>query len=702
MIKDWSTAKKLTVASIAVVVVTYALLAWQRRWMSDDGLIVVRTVRQFLDGNGPVFNVYERSEANTSTLWTYILIAFAGISRLRVEYLAVFLGLILAVGGVLVGMDATRRLLRARGSTAPIVPAGALVVIGVFPFWDYATSGLETGLCFAWIACCWWLLVTAERPRLAAFVFGLGPLVRPDLGIGSVSFFVVFWLLHRPPSWRATLKLLAIGIALPLAYEIFRMGYYGTLVPLPALAKSATEAVWDRGFTYLVDYQHPYKLWIPFAVVAALAAFLLHRRALSKREWILVAAPLATGLVNALYVLRVGGDFMHARMFLTPTFTLLLPVFVLPLRRFTVPAIGALAVWAVVFAVWRGDGKSHVSRGKIEDERVGYANWTRRKNPIHARVFIRADRPASTMARDALANGERLFVSQLGFKTALDPKAPMSLVYAAGRLGTGGVVAPLDAHVADTLGLANPVGARITPTLPGFPGHEKVLPWSWQFAMFADPSLDDAFVEQQPGYAIRAARRAMQCGELKELLDSVREPMSLSRFWKNLTGSVRRTRLVIPSDPVEAEIKFCKLTDKPLVSATNVYPFECWSKYNVVDGIKESTTQSCGHTTRARRDNVPEWIELRYATKRPIGTVTLYPANDGGMFPLDFKIQIWDGDQWVDRVMQTGYQNRPAGPHPFTWSPADTTDRVRVLVTKMRLWNAKEYSFQLGEIEVAP
>ena len=45
--------------------------AWQRRWIADDGLIVLRTVRNLMAGNGPVFNAGERVEANTSTVWTY-------------------------------------------------------------------------------------------------------------------------------------------------------------------------------------------------------------------------------------------------------------------------------------------------------------------------------------------------------------------------------------------------------------------------------------------------------------------------------------------------------------------------------------------------------------------------------------------------------------------------------------------------------
>ena len=53
-----------TQASLWVSVVVVALLfgwgAWQRRWIADDGLIVLRTVRNLLAGNGPVFNAGER------------------------------------------------------------------------------------------------------------------------------------------------------------------------------------------------------------------------------------------------------------------------------------------------------------------------------------------------------------------------------------------------------------------------------------------------------------------------------------------------------------------------------------------------------------------------------------------------------------------------------------------------------------------
>jgi arabinofuranosyltransferase len=693
---------KVTLGSIAAVALVFAVLAWQRRWMSDDGLIVVRVVRQILEGNGPVFSAFERVETNTSTLWTYLVTVLAAITRLRIEYLAVYLGLVLSIAALVLGMDATRRMHRARGSTAAIVPAGALLVIGAFPYWDYATSGLETGLCFAWVALCWWLLVRGDRPRIAALVFGLGPLVRPDLGIGSIAFFVAMWALQRPP-WRTTLKLVAIGAALPIAYEIFRMGYYGTVVPLPALAKSASSSAWSRGFTYLRDFVQPHFLWVPFAAVIGLFGYVTHERAVSKRDVILIAAPIATAAINALYVIRVGGDFMHARMLLVPGFALMLPAFVLPLRKPAIPVIAIVACWAAAIAIRNGDGKSHVTVTRvIEDERVGYVSWTGKQNPIHSRVFERADVPGRTLIADALVRGERRFIAQLGFGTPMTAQHAAPYVYAAGRLGTAGAVASLDAIVSDTLGLANPIGARITPTLPGFTGHEKVLPWAWHLADYGDPAHDGDRVADTPAYAIEAARRAMQCGEVKELLASVREPMSASRFWNNLTGAVRRTRLVIPNDPIEAAQKFCGDTTLPEVTVSSVFPFDGWSKYGVVDGVRESKPMAWGHTSKVGvTTQHTEWIALKFPTARPIRKVVLYPATNAEGFPLDFTIQVRLDGKWVDRVTQTSFTPQPSGPHEFSWATPDTTDQIRVVGSKLRLVR-EEYIFQLGEIEVFP
>jgi arabinofuranosyltransferase len=49
----------------------------------------------------------------------------------------------------------------------------------------------------------------------------------------------------------------------------------------------------------------------------------------------------------------------------------------------------------------------------------------------------------------------------------------------------------------------------------------------------------------------------MSCGTLHELIESVRAPLTPSRFFENLFGSYGRTTLRIPTDPFKAEAMFC-------------------------------------------------------------------------------------------------------------------------------------------------
>ncbi len=562
--RRWATAEVATLTGTVAVTATFAVLVWQRRWITDDGLIVVRVARQIVAGNGPVYNVFERTEPHTSTLWTWLIAGVGAATRIDFARLAVALGGLLAVLGVLVAMDATRRWQRARGGAGPLVPGGALIVLGVFPFWDHATAGLETGLALFWIAASWWLLVAlpaiSERrgQPLVTAVLGLGPLVRPDLALVSAVFLIAAWRITRP-SWRRTLLLGGAAIALPLAYTIFRAGYYGTLVPLPALAKSAGRAEWERGARFVGRFASTYTLWLPLGLLALTAGVAIARRKLTARDQLWIATPTIGGLLLAGYVARVGGDFMHGRVLLAPTFLLLLPALLLPLRWLTAPALVVLGGWALVTAItvrtlpgfsWYSDW----------DERATYVGFTREANPTRGEAYARASVVTASYAA-AVREGQppSLFWEDGDASVPLRADLGVPVVVAARRLGSAGVIVPLDGIAADLLGLAHPIGARITRTHPGRTGHEKQLPWAWILADFADPALAaQPFDPAATPEAIRAARHAMTCGTLRELLESVRAPLTPARFWANLTGAFARSRLVIPADPVEAERELCR------------------------------------------------------------------------------------------------------------------------------------------------
>ena len=165
------TARVSLWAGVVVVVALFGWGAWERRWIADDGLIVLRTVRNLLAGNGPVFNTGERVEANTSTIWTYLIYLGGWIGGpVRLEYVALVVALVLSVAGVAMAMLGAGRLYAPglRGRRALLLPAGALVYIAVPPARDFATSGLENSLVLAYLGLLWWMMVCwSQASRLS-------------------------------------------------------------------------------------------------------------------------------------------------------------------------------------------------------------------------------------------------------------------------------------------------------------------------------------------------------------------------------------------------------------------------------------------------------------------------------------------------------------------------------------------------------
>ncbi|NMO93032.1 hypothetical protein [Actinomycetospora sp. TBRC 11914] len=600
-----------TAVLLGLAVVGDLVLIWQRRWMSDDGLIFLRTVRQILAGHGPVFNVGERVETNTSTLWTVVLLGLSWLP-VRLEYVAVGAGMVLSAAALGLALDAARRL---TGLGRVVVPAGGLVVLAMPPFWDFGTSGLETGLSFCWLAFTWWLLVrrSQREPRLfaprgarrrpgpawpTALVIGLGPLVRPDLALVSVAAGLALAVLEQPRDRRGWLRVVGLGAlcAAPAAgYEVFRAGYYGLLVPSAALAKEAGVALWGRGYSYLRDTVATYWLLVAALCLLAAAAGVVGPR-LARSEWwarrrgrsappdgagpleplepldpavratrawdragtaAVALAPVVGGLADVLYVVRVGGDFMHARMLLPSVFCLLLPVMALPVRRRTVLPLAALLLWGLVVGAHARPGYDGISASGIADERDFYVQLLGTPHPLTANDYrnhpyvaggakLIAQSPVHVLALQARGKGP---AGPEWETIPLAPGRPSGMVFL--NLGAAGALNSLDVRVTDTVGLAEPLAAHTVMVPDGRVGHDKNLPAAWSVAQGGGVPPDDRAVRADD---VAAATRALQCPAIRELEDSVSAPMTWSRFRENLLGAPARTALRFPRDPVLTEV----------------------------------------------------------------------------------------------------------------------------------------------------
>jgi arabinofuranosyltransferase len=562
---------------ILVLPLIWLVMAWQRRWISDDGLIEARVVRQILAGNGPVFNVGERVEANTPTLWTWLLALVTWASHADVYRVMIGLGLVLAPVGLLLAILGTRNLHRRTSPGRLQLPLGAVVVVALPPFWDYATSGLEDSLTFCWLGLTWWLLTglsrgSRRRATWSALVAGLGWLVRPDMALATVFFLVAIWFAVQP-GWRRAAALAAVAVAVPLAYQIFRMGYYGLLVPNTAVAKNSSGLDFAQGWAYLRDFTKPYSLWLPLALLLVLLPLTMSWRRLDRAARAACVAAVASALAMALYVVAIGGDFMHARMLLPATFTLLLPVMMLPLPRPSAKAfrrvvpIGLCVVafvgWAIRCAVsWRDPGG--IPQSGIADERAWYVAVTHHRNPDRPADYIDAlygglsDRGTlSWTVSRALKHGPpRLLYAQpgrAGIRSVPLNERSYSIALPGVVLGTLGALVPLTGLAIDEHGLAYALGGHLQ-TIPGARiGHAKYADLAWIIAEYSTATSASGV----PAVDIAAARKALACGELASLIKATTAPLSFHQFLSNIVDSPGLTSVSIPNDPHQAEARLC-------------------------------------------------------------------------------------------------------------------------------------------------
>ncbi len=558
--------------------------------MSDDGLIVLRTVRNVLAGDGPVFNAGERVEANTSTLWQYLITVVGWVSGARLEYVALALALFLTVAAVVLST-----LSAGRFWGGAVLPFGAIIYLALPPARDFATSGLEWGLSLFWLAAWWALLVAWSRPfedrpvtarrrhgrpsrevaYLLAFWSGLSWLVRPELALYGAATIVVLLTssLLAPRDLRKAGLILLSGLPLPAAYEVFRMGYYGLLTPHTAVAKSAAEAEWGRGFAYAWNFLSPYALWAPLLVAAVLGVRFFAQANGRELGRPLVVVLLAVGcaLAHTLYVIRVGGDFMHGRMLLLPLFALLLPVAAVPARRITAVAVIALALWAAV-VIERGHPLPGNTREltaeelNIVDEREFWTMATNRTPghpPLVAQDFLGSKLMDNWVDKEADARASNAGQMMLA-RISEDPEtygwftvprksdgSDLSQLAATAyliNLGMTGENASLETRVLDTVGLATPLAARMPREEGGRVGHDKSLAVEWQVADSAtDLSQLPSWVDREKAMQARAALRSP---DIAALISTYRDPLTLKRFGENMRYALTEGRtLTLDDDP---------------------------------------------------------------------------------------------------------------------------------------------------------
>jgi arabinofuranosyltransferase len=309
----------------------FAAIATRLAWVGDDAYITLRSVENWVTGNGLRWNVADRVQVYTHPLWMLVLALGRAVSG-EVFFTAIVTGLVLAT-------TAIAWLLAACRSTVAVLMVAA-VVLTAHACGDYATSGLETSLTYLLLVAFAAVATGAPSPRrwlLTALLGALAATNRMDLALLCAP--GAAWAMRGLP-WRTRVAC-GLGGALPFAaWLVFATIYYGSPLPVTAHAKAfglgvpASELL-VQGLRYLWQACTTDPV-LPAAIALGFVFGLRDRRT----RWLAVGMPLYLA-----YVVKVGGDFMQGR-FLLPPFVLALWCLAraerLPVPLLAVPLIGAV------------------------------------------------------------------------------------------------------------------------------------------------------------------------------------------------------------------------------------------------------------------------------------------------------------------------------------------------------------------------
>jgi arabinofuranosyltransferase len=299
--------------------------------VAEDAYISLRYSQQLADGNGPVFNVGEKVEGYSNFLWVVLVAIPAVVAGADVVTVARVLGVLCALATIVVAFDLVRRI----SGSAPAGLLAATVIAASGGLAGYGASGLETPL-FVLLMLLTLLAVWVKRPLLAGVLVALATMTRPDGAL--IAVLIGGWLIWRAfrtrTGWRAPVWYLAGALVLAVPWTIWRLTYYGHLLPNAVVAKSGVslDILFGIGWDYLLGFvtiTQALLLLVPVAIF--LLAFRRGDDGHEARALIWLIFGLASAYTT--FVVLVGGDWMPAYRLFAPVVPLLV--------------VGIAAVWAL-------------------------------------------------------------------------------------------------------------------------------------------------------------------------------------------------------------------------------------------------------------------------------------------------------------------------------------------------------------------
>ena len=310
-------------ALLTFILIVFTVIFINTAHVTEDAFITFRAVDNFLKGYGPVYNVGERVQVYTHPLWYFLITAAIGIFKNHYYTVIVlsYICLMITIWLILIKLRREDNLMQ--------IIAALLALLVSRAFMDYSSSGLENPLLHLLLVI-YVCVLTLQKDNLKRFfytslLYNLIFLTRPDAIVIITpisSYFLAITI--KSHGLKQTLKYALFSVCPTLAWEMFSLIYYGSLVPNTALSKVNISypriELFDRGIAYLKFNLREDTV----TLVTIICSFIF--------VWFnknIYAKILMLGVVlQMLYICYVGADYMLGR-FLTTSILVAMLSFIL-------------------------------------------------------------------------------------------------------------------------------------------------------------------------------------------------------------------------------------------------------------------------------------------------------------------------------------------------------------------------------------
>jgi len=329
---------------LAILSIVLIYLCNQVKFIQDDSYISFRFVKNFVEGNGLVFNPGERVEGYTNLLWVLILSIFYAM-KFNIEsisqYLSMGFGILVLFQTYKISSLVELKEEHKKGKALGIagnsylfnfIPVVMLVLTGAYNFW--AISGMETCMFISYVLAGIYYYIKEKNSGSPNYLFSififLASLTRPE-GLYFFGLIMIHKVIISIKNNKAAfvkdifsknnLITYAVYLVPTALFILWRLSYYGYPFPNTAYAKTGfSSAYMAAGWTYFKNFFEAYML---FGIVFALPLYLLRK----KENFFEISLMYLLTIAYSVYIIAVGGDVLKQFRFFLPILPLIYILF---------------------------------------------------------------------------------------------------------------------------------------------------------------------------------------------------------------------------------------------------------------------------------------------------------------------------------------------------------------------------------------